>query len=103
MKLNFGAVGYFFIIDLGRNFVSLGLTEIVVAKGSWVGVPVGGDGGGGDGVGGRGGGQGDGGEAGGEEGQLPLLIRNISLSFEDWIYLIGIQLVMTALVEWVTP
>ena len=56
MKLNFGAVGYFFIIHLGRNFVSLGLTEIVVAKGSWVGVPVGGDGGGGDGVGGRGGG-----------------------------------------------
>ena len=75
----------------------------VAAGGSWVGVAVDDDGGGGDGVGGRGGGQGDGGEAGGEEGQLPLLIRNISLSFEDWIYLIGIQLVMTALVEWVTP
>ena len=54
MKLNFGAVGYFFIIDLGRNFVSLGLTEIVVVKGSWVGVAVACDGSGVDGVGGRG-------------------------------------------------
>ena len=53
--------------------------------------------------GGAGGGKGDGGKAGGEEGQLALLVRNISLSFEDWIHLHVDQLVMTALVEWVAP
>ena len=74
----------------GEFFVNLGLIE----TGGCVAADVGGEGSGG----GAGGGKGGGGEAGGEEGQLALLIRNTSLIFEDWIYLHGDQLVMTALV-----
>ena len=88
-------------------FISLGLVE---AGASLLGgAGSGGEGGGGvgDGVGagggGAGGGNGGGGEDGGEVGQPALLIRNTSLSFEDWIYLHGDQLVTTALVEWVAP
>ena len=86
-------------------FISLGLVE---AGASLLGgAGNGGDGGGGrgDGVGagggGAGGGKGGGGEDGGEVGQPALLIRNTSLSFADWIYSHGDQLVMFALAQWV--
>ena len=101
--------------DSAELLTNLGLVE---TGGSLLGgAGNGGDGGGdgvggrGDGVGGRGdcgeagkggggagGGKGGGGEDGGEVGQPALLIRNTSLSFEDWIYLHGDQLVMTSLV-----
>ena len=110
-KLNLDIADYFCMMcSSEESFNSLGLVEIRGAAAPVVGgAGDGGDGGeagegDGDGDmaatggGGAGGGKGGGGEVGGEESQLALLIRNTSLSFEDWIYLHGDQLVVTSLV-----
>ena len=93
---------------MGSSEESLNNLGLVETRGSALGGAGNGeDGGGGRGDGGEaggggaGGGKGGGGEDGGEVGQPALLIRNTSLSFADWIYSHGDQLVMFALVQWV--
>ena len=93
---------------MGSSEESLNNLGLVETRGSALGGAGNGeDGGGGRGDGGEaggggaGGGKGGGGEDGGVVGQPALLIRNTSLSFADWMYSHGDQLVMFALVQWV--